>query len=299
MQNYIVSNLVMENSFTEKIINGTKKSRDVYSESTFGCIRVCRLNIKDSRDEREYNCRRGKHITVYTPEICKISEEELDGVSDIVAREIKNIVASSICARDLCGKKILVVGMGNRRITPDAIGVLTAEKVNATRHIELMDSTAFLHSGMCSVSVLSCGVMGETGMRTLEVIRGVAEQIRPDAVVAVDALAARECTRLAATVQISDSGISPGSGIGNRQASVNKDTVGVPVIAIGVPTVVSAATLIGEAMRKCGDETLSEIRKKILDESKNYFVAPKECDMISESVSGMLSASLNKAFGVI
>lgn len=299
MKEYIVSNLVMENSFIGKIKNNDENNSRTYSETAFGDIKVYRVNIKNRHEEIEYNCKRGRHITVYTPEIWRIDEHDLDAVSDIISSEIKNIVSYSLNTNELSGKKILVIGMGNRQITPDAIGPLTVEKVNATRHIELMDRNTFSKSGMCSVSVMSCGVMGETGMRTLEVIKGVAEQIRPDIVIAVDALAARECARLASTVQISDSGISPGAGIGNRQAAVNRETVGVPVIAIGVPTVVSAATMIGEAMRKCGETKFYETHRKILDEGKNYFVAPKECDMIAESVSRLLATSLDKAFGVI
>lgn len=299
MKNYIVSNLVMENAFIENIMKGSKKRAEAYSESSFGDVRVCRLNIKDEQDEKYYNCKRGVHITVYTPELWRIDENETDVISRIIAEEIKHMISVSVGIKKLCGRRILVIGMGNRQITPDSIGALTAERVNATRHIELLDKDTFERSGICSVSAVSCGVMGETGVRTLELIRGVAKEICPDVIIAVDALAAKECSRLAATVQISDGGIAPGAGIGNRQAAINKDTVGVPVIAMGVPTVVSAATLVGEAMRRCGSTELSHVHKKILDEGKNFFVAPKECDLIADSVSRLLSLSLDKAFGVI
>ncbi len=299
MKNYIISNLVMENAFIEKIKSEHGTQSDSYSENNYGSIKVCRLNIKNRNEELRYNCKKGIHITVYTRELWLLDEYETESASKIIANEIKKATASALSVNNLKSKKILVVGMGNRQIASDSVGAMTAERVNVTRYMELADKSAFDKSGMCSVSSVSCGVMGETGLRTIEFIRGIARQISPDVIIAVDALAARECTRLASTVQISDCGIAPGAGIGNRQTAINTETVGVPVVAIGVPTVVSAATLIVDAIKKLGDIEISNRIEKILEEEKNYFVAPKECDIISDSVSNLLAAALNRAFGVI
>lgn len=299
MKNYIISDLVMENAFIEKIKSEHGAQSDSYSENDYGSIKVCRLNIKNKNEEIRYNCKKGIYITVYTRELWLLEKYEAETVSKIIADEVKKVIASALTVNNFKSKKILVVGMGNRQIASDAIGAMTAERLNVTRYMELADKSVFEKSGMCSVSSVSCGVMGETGLRTLEFIRGIAQQISPDVIIAIDALAARECSRLAAAVQISDGGITPGAGIGNRQAAINTETVGFPVVAIGVPTVVSAATLIGDAIKKLGDVEVSNRIEKILDEERKFFVAPKECDIISDSVSNLLAASLNRAFGVI
>lgn len=299
MKNYIISNLVMETAFIEKIKSEHGAQSDSYSENNYGSIKVFRLNIKNRNEELRYNCKKGIHITVYTRELWRLDEYETESASKIIADEINKAISSALSVNNLKSKKILVVGMGNRQIASDAIGAMTAERVNVTRYMELADKSEFDKSGMCSVSSVSCGVMGETGLQTVEFIRGIAQQISPDVIIAIDALAARECTRLAATVQISDCGIAPGAGIGNRQAAINTETVGFPVVAIGVPTVVSAATLIGDTIKKLGDIEISNRIEKIMEEERNFFVAPKECDIISDSVSNLLAAALNRAFGVI
>ena len=144
---------------------------------------------------------------------------------------------------------VLMVGLGNRAVTPDALGPRVADNLNITRHIvREYGKYAMGEEEVTLVSALVPGVMAQTGMETAEIIRGVVEETKPDVILAVDALAARNSKRLNRTIQIADTGISPGSGVGNHRNAITEESMGVPVIAIGVPTVVDAATIVNDAM---------------------------------------------------
>jgi len=149
---------------------------------------------------------------------------------------------------------VLAVGLGNRAVTPDALGPLAADKVLVTRHLITMVPEHF--AGLRSVAVLAAGVLGTTGVESGELVKAVAEKLAPAAVIAIDALAARSLERLCVTVQISDTGISPGSGVGNHRFSISRETLNVPVIAVGVPTVVDGATLCADLLEEAGKAQL-------------------------------------------
>lgn len=209
-------------------------------------------------------------------------------------------------------KSVLVTGLGNRRVTPDALGPRAAGEVIVTRHIK--DS---MPEDIRSVASVSPGVMGVTGIETLEVIRGITEKTRPDLVIAIDALAARRANRINATIQIADTGIDPGAGVGNKRAGINEESLGVPVIAIGVPTVVDAATLVNDTLDILLDQTekqdalnnrfyktlktLSPEEKyglicRILEPyTENMFVTPKEVDEVIANLAHIISGSINAA----
>ena len=151
------------------------------------------------------------------------------------------------------GKKrelsVLVAGLGNRSVTPDALGPQVADNLCITRHLlEEYGSAAFANGSVQAVSAVVPGVMAQTGMETGEILSGIIRQVRPDCLIAIDALAARSARRLCRTIQISDTGICPGSGVGNHRHSITEKTVGVPVIALGIPTVVEAATIVQDSM---------------------------------------------------
>lgn len=206
-------------------------------------------------------------------------------------------------------KTVLLTGLGNRRITADALGPQTIGRITVTRHI--MES---LPAGTRAVCALCPGVMGVTGIETRETLRGIIGRIHPDLVIAVDSLAARRADRLNATIQLADTGISPGAGVGNKRAELDMDTLGVPVIAIGVPTVVDAATLVNDTL----DIMLNDIRThdsaffatlkgmdseekyslicQILDPyTENMIVTPKEADEVIENLSYIIGSALNAA----
>lgn len=298
MKEQIISNLVMENAFTDKLFENGLKNSELYSESNYGELKISRVYISSEREARRYNCPIGRHITACMPRLWSMETSELRHIAAYLSEELRQTLEAATGAESLQDMSVLVVGIGNRRITPDAVGPLTSEKINVTRHLTLLDNGIKKH-GICTVSAFGCGVMGETGIRSLELVRGVVEQTKPNAVIAVDSLAARECARLASTVQISDGGISPGSGIGNLQYAISRKTLGVPVIAIGVPTVVSASSLVCEAMKKCGISIKSEAYRNAAEDGRAFFVAPKECDVIAENASELIADTVNMCLGGI
>lgn len=176
----------------------------------------------------------------------------------------------------------LVVGLGNRDITPDTVGVAAAEAVMATRHLPKEEMKAVGLSGLRDVCVLSPGVMGQTGLEVFEIVRAVNRAQKFDFAVVIDSLAARSMTRLGRTIQLSNAGISPGSGVLNDRAEISADSLGIPVFAIGIPTVVDAATLIEEIC----------CEKKI---SQSMMVTPRGIDKIARQGAEIISRALNRA----
>ena len=211
---------------------------------------------------------------------------------------------------------ILIIGLGNWQVTPDALGPKVCEKILVTRHIG-DDMPQDLQGRVRPVSALAPGVMGLTGIETAEIVKGVTEKIQPDIIIAIDALAARRTSRINATIQMSDVGINPGSGLGNKRAAINQGTMGVPVIAIGVPTVVDAATLVNDTMermlgemaeaapdegtfyemlRGLQDAERYSLIKEILDPYEgNMFVTPKDVDAVIGRLANIIANACNIA----
>lgn len=227
----------------------------------------------------------GKPIGVYiTLEAPKLSEPDKD-----YHREVSEALA--VYLQELLGTKeersVLVVGLGNREVTPDALGPEVVGNLRITRHVvKEYGKAAFETEKVHMVSGIVPGVMAQTGMETLEIVRGVVEETQPDVVVAIDALAARSSKRLNRTIQISDAGIHPGSGVGNHRHSLTRETIGVPVVAIGVPTVVDAATIVYDAVRD---------RNAVPPGLNSMFVTPKDIDETIKHLSFTISEALNIA----
>ena len=227
----------------------------------------------------------GKPIGVYiTLEAPKLSEPDKD-----YHREVSEALA--VYLQELLGTKeersVLVVGLGNREVTPDALGPEVVGNLRITRHVvKEYGKSAFEKEKVHMVSGIVPGVMAQTGMETLEIVRGVVEETQPDVVVAIDALAARSSKRLNRTIQISDAGIHPGSGVGNHRHSLTRETIGVPVVAIGVPTVVDAATIVYDAVRD---------RNAVPPGLNSMFVTPKDIDETIKHLSFTISEALNIA----
>ena len=181
---------------------------------------------------------------------------------------------------------VLVAGIGNSEITPDALGPKVAAKVLATRHITGETAKTIGIEGLRSVCVISPGVLGQTGFEAGELIGGAASMADVSCVIAVDALASRRLSRLGCTVQISDTGISPGSGVGNHRAALNEETLGVPVVSVGVPTVVDAATLARDIAGDCC---------KIMPEAEKMIVTPREIDLLTARAATLIGMAINVA----
>lgn len=221
----------------------------------------------------------GEYITVELDEF-SYDTELLDDRMKSISKQISSLLPKG-------DGTVLVAGIGNKDITPDALGPRCAEGIFSTRHItsELAEEIGldFLNP-VCS---LATGVLGQTGIETGEIIKSVADAIKPKAVIVIDALAAAGLERLGRTVQITDTGITPGSGVGNKRAEISKNTLGVPVIAIGVPTVVDAVTL---ARAMTGNKTATENA-----EAQNMMVTPREIDVMIERAAKLISLCVNCA----
>lgn len=264
------------------------------THTDFGDISI--INILDQNGEKLLNKPIGRYVTVSFQNILSLSEETSDSLISTVSEHIRSFT------RRLVPKKqkltVLIVGLGNRYITSDAVGPLTVNNITVTRHIKEKNNKIFELLGQQTVAAVAPGVLGQTGIETVEIIKGAVDTVKPDIVIVIDALAAKDVSRLAATIQISDTGISPGSGIGNNREALNAKTLGVPVIALGVPTMVSSATLVYNALEKAGITQISGELTKVLDEGVSFFVTLNETDAVVNSLSHILAESINKAFSI-
>lgn len=226
----------------------------------------------------------GKYITVEVPNFAN-ETDLLDGRLNAIADELKSMLPTEGC--------VLVVGLGNNDITPDALGPKCVSQIFATRHIGSDLAMSIGLPGLRAVAALTPGVLGQTGMETSEIVAAVVERIRPTAVIAIDALAARRLSRLGNTVQMSDTGVSPGSGVGNARTELSEKTLGVKVISMGVPTVVDAVTLVTDVLGEQNAARMGDIR--IDQEFGRMMVTPREIDLMTERAAKLIALSINTA----
>ena len=239
----------------------------------------------------------GNYITLEAPAMQEADEDYHREISEELAKQIRDIIPGADTEQS-----ILVVGLGNRDVTADALGPGVVDNLFVTRHIvREYGKAAYDKERMNLVSGIVPGVMAATGMEAAEIVRGVVEQTEPDLVIVVDALAAISTKRLNRTIQITDTGIQPGSGVGNHRNALTKESLGVPVIAIGVPTVVDAATIVGDAIEKLEQETESQERMirpdriRTMSELNNMYVTGKNIDEVIKRLSFTISEALNIA----
>ena len=239
--------------------------------------RITRIDVTDIEGEKLIGKPVGRYVTVEVDPFAEHSQF-IDGSLSALTEEVRAIIPKS--------GSVLVVGLGNSKITADALGPKCASMIFATRHIkgELLKATGL--GNLRSVSVVTPGVMGETGAEASEIIKGVVQVLMPDAVITVDALAARSTERLGRTVQMCNTGIVPGSGVGNARQEISKRTVGVPVISIGVPTVIDAAAFVTDFNVDEGDASKS---------ARGMMVTPKEVDLMIERASKLTALAINCA----
>lgn len=294
MNDKIYTDLALESRYA---MEGDLLSKNEYSEKEINGVRVCKLEISTEELSKKYGRGIGHYITLDCEHIWLYSESELEKVAQVISAELSELMRSLSGGSIDSSFSVLVAGLGNADMTPDAIGPLTTSRLTVTRHLRSLDGKLFRSLGQCEVSAISPGVLAQTGIETVELIKGAIRAISPNLLIAVDALAARSCRRLGSTVQISDCGISPGSGIGNLQKAINKENLGIPVIAIGVPTVVDSSTLVYDALEKAGMDSPPDTLREVLENGRGFFVSPKESDMLSERGSILLSRALDMSFG--
>lgn len=239
----------------------------------------------------------GTYITMEMANLVLPDEEYHQEISKELAKYIGSVL--KIEKQDFT---VLVVGLGNRDVTPDALGPHTVECLNVTRHIvKEYGKYALGEDKVHMISAIAPGVMAQTGMETWEIIKGIVDTIKPDAVIAIDALAARNTKRLNRTIQIADTGIHPGSGVGNHRNEISKETLGIPVIAVGVPTVVDAATIVRDTMENLvasldSDDKYEMIQDLISPHLYGMYVTPKDIDESIERIGATIAEGLNILF---
>ena len=239
---------------------------------------VNRVQILDREGERVLRKPQGTYLTLDLSALRRGDSDALERAVDAAAQLLAPMLPDE--------GTVLVAGIGNRRMTPDALGPLTLEHLLITRHLgEVLPDFR-------PVAAIGAGVLGTTGMEVAEWVRGAAQRIRPAAVVLVDALAARSLERLCTTIQIADSGLVPGSGVGNHRKALTRDTLGVPVISVGVPTVVDAATLSMDIVGVCGGEIN---RANLPQGGRNLFVTPDSIDAKISDMAKLIGYGLNLA----
>ena len=244
-------------------------------EMTKNGAKVTKICIENEKGERALGKPKGNYITVEVPAFSDNVQNE--PLIDTVCEEMISLIPKEGTA--------LVVGLGNSNITPDALGPKVCESILATRHIGKELARAAGIENARSVAVLTPGVLGQTGMEAFDIIKGVSQRIEPSVVIAIDALASRQLSRLGCTVQMSDSGIEPGAGVGNARYEISKKTLGVPVIAVGVPTVVDAATLVSDLTGS--DKSFAQ------PEGRQMIVTPREIDLLIDRAAHLLSDVIN------
>lgn len=258
---------------------------------------ILRTRIDKSDGEGLFGKPAGTYYTVYCGEFWLEAPEELRRTKNAVADVLRTLISSLLPQEKRGEPKVLVAGLGNRFITSDAVGPLTVDKLIATRHLRQETPELIRSLGGCELSLIAPGVTGQTGFESAETVYGAVTCAAPDLLIVIDALAARSCKRLGTTVQISDTGLQPGSGIGNHRLGLNADSMGIPVVAIGLPTVVSSATLIEEALDQSGTEE-NDAMEALLRDGEGFFVSPKEIDVISAEAAKLIAEAITDALRV-
>lgn len=257
-----------------------------YSAEEIDGLPIERLQIRTQRAGQLLKKPVGTYITVELPALTD-SIRDTDRRVRALSEEIRRLLPVN--------GLVLVAGLGNVEITPDALGPKAASKVLATRHIrgEVARSTGL--DQLRAVAVVNTGVTGQTGIETGELLQGIIKNIRPSAMIAVDALASRRLERLGCTIQISDTGISPGAGVGNRRVRIDAQTMGIPVIAIGVPTVVDALTLAFDLLEIDDEKESVALSHAVSPQGRSMVVTPKEVDLLIDRAAHLISLSVNMA----
>lgn len=288
----------------EKEIEGIEAEEEKVDDK----IVVNRVKVTTSNGEEAIGKPIGNYITVDLKGLKTATEEDIEKASNVVTKELKELIGQHIGPQD----SILVVGLGNEYVTPDALGPKVITQIDVTRHI-LNYMPEILDSKTREVSAVSPGVLGTTGIETQEILKGIVENVKPKMLIVIDALASKSIERISSTVQIADTGIVPGAGVGNTRKELSQNSLGIPVIAVGIPTVVDLATITDDCLdlfiSKLQDEAKSndylnslkeqdnyeEIKEALVPNGYNMIVTPKEIDELIENMSSVVARGINFA----
>ena len=283
-------------------IDGIESEKQEIDEN----IKVEKVIITNENGEKAIGKPKGNYITIDVKNLKIAQEDEINKASEVLSTELKKILDSHI---DKQGE-VLVVGLGNIYVTPDSLGPKVINEIDVTRHI-INYLPQYVEEGTRMVSAIAPGVLGTTGIETVEILKGIVDNIHPKLVIVIDALASRSIERISSTVQLSDTGIVPGAGVGNTRSEITIKTLGIPVIAIGIPTVVETAVLVNDSLdlfiEKLQDEAKSndylnklkeednyeEIKEALIPKDYNLIVTPKEIDSLIENMKEIVSRGIN------
>ena len=291
MYGNIHTDLAMEARESNSALNGVSEERTDNEHYS-----VSRIKIDTDEAASALQKSKGLYITIEAPDLVLSEPELIKAVTEALSAELTGLIDKGGTSGT-----VLVVGLGNRAVTPDALGPKTAEKILVTRHIKQYMPDA-IPNGVRSVCAVSPGVLGVTGIETMEVIQGIVERSKPSLIIAIDSLSSRRTERIASTIQLCDAGIQPGAGVGNIRSGLDEASLGIPVIAVGVPLVVYASTIsrdtIGLIASELGllgnEEKIKELAAKAISEKTGeLIVTPKEIDSLIECTSTILADGIN------
>lgn len=291
MYGNIHTDLAMEARESNSALNGVSEERTDNEHYS-----VSRIKIDTDEAASALQKSKGLYITIEAPDLVLRESELIKAVTEALSAELTGLIDKGGASGT-----VLVVGLGNRAVTPDALGPKTAEKILVTRHIKQYMPDA-IPNGVRSVCAVSPGVLGVTGIETMEVIQGIVERSKPSLIIAIDSLSSRRTERIASTIQLCDAGIQPGAGVGNIRSGLDEASLGIPVIAVGVPLVVYASTIsrdtIGLIASELGllgnEEKIKELAAKAISEKTGeLIVTPKEIDSLIECTSTILADGIN------
>lgn len=297
----------------EDEISGIETEEEKVNDS----IQVSRVKVTNEQGEQAIGKPIGTYITIDVKNLKIANEEEIKEASKIVGEELKKLVQKHLAKLD----DILVVGLGNISVTPDALGPKVVNQIDITRHIINYLPQYVDQENTRPVSAISPGVLGTTGIETQEILKGIVENTTK-IIIVIDSLASRSIERISSTIQLADTGIIPGAGVGNKRKELTQETLGIPVIAIGVPTVVEAATIAADSLdlfiqkmsnevkqeNNTNQEKLIQLLEGLKEEDKyemikevlqpgeyNFIVTPKEIDELIENMSAVVANGINEA----
>lgn len=271
-------------------------------------IKVTRVKITNEEAQKAIGKPIGTYITIDVKNIKIAREEEIQKASEVLTKELKEMLGKHVQAKD----DILVVGLGNIYVTPDALGPKVINEIDVTRHL-IQYLPQYVDENTRPVSAVSPGVLGTTGIETMEILKGIIDNIKPKLVIVIDSLASRSMERISSTIQLADTGIVPGAGVGNTRKELSEATLGIPVIALGIPTVVETAVVVNDCLdvfiSKLQEEAKSndylnqlkeednyeEIKESLMPKELNFIVTPKEIDTLIENMKDIVARGINFA----
>ena len=288
----------------EDEINGIESTKEEINEN----IVVEKVRIINQEGEKAIGKPIGNYITIDLKNLKIAQDDDIQKASEVLSNELKEILNKHISKED----SIIILGLGNIYVTPDSLGPKVINEIDVTRHlINYMPDV--LEKGTRPVSAIAPGVLGTTGIETVEILKGIVDNIHPKLVIVIDALASRSIERISSTVQLSDTGIIPGGGVGNARSEISEKTLGIPVIAIGIPTVVETAVLVNDSLNlfieklqkeaKSNDylnkikneDNYEEIKEALVPQDYNLIVTPKEIDNLIENMKDIIARGINFA----